>query len=137
MNSLRRNGWARRAGVLVLLAVFSAALIFVPTAFHLMAVSLVAILTGLGMLIWLLTGRELMRSRSNLGEVMIEFSPLLTRLSSAMMALMLMGLGFEVAPASPVVGPAFALVAVAAATSVLCLVIGAVPQTRTWGRRNT
>ena len=136
MDSLRRVGWARGAAGLTLCAVAFAAMTVLPAGIRPTAVSLVPILFGLGMLIWLLSGHELMRSRSDLGGVVIELSPLLVRVSSAMMALMFIALGFEVAPASPVVGPAFAVVAVAAATSVLSLVIGAVPQTHTWGRRN-
>ena len=55
-----------------------AILTVLPAGIHPMAVSLLGILTGLGILIWLLTGYEWIRSRSTLGGVVIQLSPLLT-----------------------------------------------------------
>ena len=107
-----------------------------PAGIQPMAVSLLGILTGLGILIWLLTGHEWIRSRSTLGGVVIQLSPLLTRIASAMAALSLIALGLAIAPESQIQGSAFGVGAAAAALSVVCLVLGAVPQTHTWGRRN-
>ena len=113
-----------------------AILTVLPAGIHPMAVSLLGILTGLGILIWLLTGYEWIRSRSTLGGVVIQLSPLLTRIASAMVALMLVALAFAIAPDSNLDGLAGGVGSAAAAIMVLCLVIGAVPQTQTWGRRN-
>lgn len=108
----------------------------IPGDLRLLVMFVVGILVGLGMLAWLLTGHELMRIRSRLGGVAVQFSPLLTRVASAMMALMLMVLSVLIFPDSPLQGPASLVGVVAALAFMLCIIIGAAPQTHGWGRRN-
>jgi hypothetical protein len=135
MALLRNVGWARGIGTLVLLAIFVLANVM-GGQLQQLAVFLVGILLGLGMIIWLLTGHELMRSRQRIGARHVELSPLLTRVASAMMALEAMTLGVLTLPTVPLEGPVLVVGVTAPVACLLCIVLGAIPETHGWGRRN-